>query len=63
MTPFSSQVIYRWLKGTDVKTLFIAKGSPRENGYVESFNGTHRDELLNREIFLSFEEACWLIDR
>jgi transposase InsO family protein len=56
-------VIYRWLKGTDVKTLFIAKGSPRENGYVESFNGTHRDELLNREIFLSFEEACWLIDR
>ena len=39
------------------------KGSPWENGYVESFNGTLRDELLNREIFLSFEEACWVIDR
>ena len=55
---FVSKVICRWLKQADVKTLFIAKGSPWENGYVESFNGTFRDELLNREIFLSFEEAC-----
>ena len=39
------------------------KGSPWENGYVESFNGTLRDELLNREIFLSFKEACWVNDR
>ena len=35
-----------------MKTLFIAKGSPWENGYVESFNGKLRDELLNREIVL-----------
>jgi putative transposase len=60
---FVSKVICRWLKEADVKTLFVAKGSPWENGYVESFNGTLRDELLNREIFLSFEEACWVIDR
>jgi transposase InsO family protein len=60
---FVSKVICRWLKQADVKTLFIAKGSPWENGYVESINGTLRDELLNREIFLSFEEACWVIDR
>ena len=60
---FVSTVICRWLKEADVKTLFIAKGSPWENDYVESFNGTLRDELLNREIFLSFEEACWVIDR
>ena len=53
---FVSKVICRWLKQADVKTLFIAKGSPWENGYVESFNGTLRDELLNREI-LSCEEA------
>ena len=46
-----------------VKTLFIAKGSPWENGYVESFNGKLRDELLNRELFLSLEEARWVIDR
>ncbi len=51
------------MKQADVKTLFIAEGSPWENGYVESFNSTLRDDLLNREIFLSFEEACWVIDR
>ena len=60
---FVSMVICHWPKETDVKTLFIAKGSPWESGYVESFNGTLRDELLNREILLSFEEACWAIDR
>ena len=60
---FVSRVICRWLKEADVKTLFIPKGSPWENGYVESFNGTLRDELLNREIFLILEEACWVIDR
>ena len=34
-----------------VKTLYIEPGSPWENGYVESFNGKLRDELLNLEIF------------
>ena len=38
-------------------------GSPWENGYVESFNGKLRDELLNQEIFLSLEEARWVTDR
>ena len=37
--------------------------SPWENGYGESFNGTLRDELLNREVFLSLEEARWVIER
>ena len=34
-----------------MKTLFIEPGSPWENGYNESFNGTLRNELLKREIF------------
>ncbi len=47
-----------------VKTLFIEPGSPWENGYVESFNGKLRDELLNGEIFYTLREAqviieCW----
>ena len=45
-----------------VKTLFIAKGSPWENGYVESFNSRFRDELLDRELFLSLAEARWVVD-
>jgi putative transposase len=46
-----------------VKTLFIEPGSPWENGYIESFNGKMRDELLNREIFTTLEEARVLINQ
>ena len=60
---FVAKSVRRWLDRAAVKTLFIAKGSPWENGYVESFNGKLRDELLNCELFLSLEEARWLIDR
>ena len=46
-----------------VKTLFIEPGSPWENGYVESFNGKLRDELLNGEIFYTLAEAKVLCER
>jgi putative transposase len=45
-----------------VKTLFIKRGSPWENGYIESFNGKLRDELLNCEIFTTLAEARTLIE-
>jgi transposase InsO family protein len=60
---FAAKAVRRWLAQAEVGTLFIAKGSPWENGYVESAGGKLRDELLNREFFLSLEEACWVIDR
>ena len=60
---FVAQEVRKWLGQADVETLFIAKGSPWENGYVESFNGKFRDELLNRELFLSLAEARWVVDR
>jgi len=46
-----------------VKTLFIEPGSLWENGYIESFNGKLRDELLNREIFITLTEAKILIEQ
>ena len=60
---FVAKTVRRWLQRSDVKTLFISKGSSWENGYVESAGGKLRDELLNRKLFLSLEEARWLIDR
>jgi transposase InsO family protein len=60
---FVARSIRKWLNQAAVQTLFVAKGSPWENGYIESFNGKFRDELLNREIFLSLAEARWVIDR
>jgi transposase InsO family protein len=58
---FTAKAIRRWLGRMDVKTLFIEPGSPWENGYIESFNGKLRDELLNREIFTTLTEAKVLI--
>ena len=48
---FTAKVVREWLARVDVGTLYIEPGSPWENGYIESFNGKLRDELLNLEIF------------
>jgi len=60
---FTARAIRRWLGRLGIKTLFIEAGSPWENGYIESFNGKLRDELLNREIFTTLEEAKVLIEQ
>ena len=60
---FTSKAVRSWLKDLEVTTLFIEPGSPWENGYIESFNGKLRDELLNREIFTTLTEAKILIEQ
>ncbi len=60
---FTAKAIRRWLNRIGVKTLFIEPGSPWENGYIESFNGKLRDELLNREVFTTLTEAKVLIEQ
>ena len=60
---FTAKAVRKWLNRLGVKTLFIEPGSPWENGYIESFNGKLRDELLNREIFTTLEEAKVLIEQ
>jgi putative transposase len=56
-----------WLAEQGVQTAFIEKGSPQQNAFVERFNGTMRDELLNGEEFASVLEARvvisnWLVE-
>jgi transposase InsO family protein len=58
---FTARAVRKWLGSLGVRTLFIEPGSPWENGYIESFNGKLRDELLNREIFTTLTEAKVLI--
>jgi transposase InsO family protein len=60
---FTSDVVRGWLQRLGVKTLYIEPGSPWENGYIESFNGKLRDELLNGEIFDTVIEARIIIER
>jgi len=44
-----------------VRPLFVETGNLRENGFIESFNGKLRDELINREVFATLLEAKSLI--
>jgi transposase InsO family protein len=60
---FTADIIRGWLKRLGVKTLYIEPGSPWENGYIDSFNGKLRDELLNGEIFDTLIEARIIIGR
>jgi transposase InsO family protein len=60
---FASKAVEKWLEASEVETLFVAPGSPWENGYVESFNSKLRDELLDRELFLHIDEVRYVVDR
>ncbi len=60
---FTARRVRDWLSRLGVKTLFIEPGSPWENGYVESFIGKMRDELLNRELFDTLDEAKVMVER
>lgn len=60
---FIARAITRLAEITDVQMLYIAPGSPWENGYAESFHGRLRDELLNAEVFADVREAKALAAR
>ena len=59
---FTARAVKKWLDELGIGTHFIEPGSPWENGYIESFNGKLRNELLNREIFYTLYEAKVLIE-
>ena len=60
---FTAKIVRKWLARMGVQTLFIEPGSPWESGYIESFHGKLRDELLNLEQFDTLWEAQVLIER
>lgn len=59
----TATAVRQFLGELGVETLFIEPGSPWENGYIESFNGKLRDELLNMEIFYTLLESRVLVDQ
>ena len=60
---FTAKAVCKWLGRLAVAPLFIAPGSPWENGYVESFNARLRDEFLDGEIFYTLKEVQVLTER
>ncbi|MDQ1199373.1 putative transposase [Rhizobium sp. SORGH_AS 787] len=61
-TEFTSNAILAWSKDHKVEWHYIAPGKPTQNGYVESFNGRMRDELLDESLFFGLDHARSAID-
>jgi putative transposase len=56
-TEFTSMAILRWSQDRHIDWHYIAPGKPMQNGFIESFNGSFRDECLNETLFSSLPEA------
>lgn len=56
-TEFASRAILKWANDNDVEWHYIDPGKPQQNAFIESFNGSLRDELLNEEMFDSLDDA------
>jgi len=56
-TEFTSRAILRWANDNGVDWHYIDPGKPQQNAFIESFNGSLRDELLNEEWFNSLDDA------
>lgn len=54
---FTSNTILAWADQARVEWHYIAPGKPMQNGFIESFNGRLRDELLNETLFSSLSQA------
>ena len=56
-TEFTSHAILKWVGDNDVDWHYIDPCKPQQNGFIKSFNGSLRDELLNEEIFETLDDA------
>ncbi|MDQ2764403.1 MAG: integrase core domain-containing protein, partial [Pseudomonadota bacterium] len=56
-TEFTCNTMLAWCKDANVEWHFIEPGKPMQNGFVESFNGRMRDELLNETLFFDLDYA------
>jgi len=66
-TEFTCNAMLAWCKDAAIAWHFIAPGKPMQNGFVESFNGRMRDELLNEILFFDLDDArtkiaVWVAD-
>ena len=60
-TELTSNAILKWQEDRKVEWHYIAPGKPMQNGFVESFNGRMRDELLNEHLFYNLRHARNLV--
>jgi hypothetical protein len=56
-TEVTSRATLKWAGENDVDWHYTDPGKPQQNGFIESFNGSLRDQLLNKELFDTLDAA------
>jgi putative transposase len=59
---FIAKEVQHWLAANQIKTIYIAPGTPWQNGFFESFHGRFRDECLSREQLWTLTEARVVVE-
>ena len=57
-----SSVMSNWAANNNVTIKFIQPGKPAQNGYIERFNRTYREEVLNMNLFYDIDHVQAITD-
>ncbi len=57
-----SSVMSNWAANNDVKIKYIQPGKPAQNGYIERFNRTYREEVLDMNLFYDIDHVQAMTD-
>ncbi len=54
---FIAEVLRQWAEKWEIKLVFIQKGKPYQNGLIERFNRTYREEVLDKYAFDALKQV------
>jgi putative transposase len=59
---FIADTLRQWCNDNKIDLLFIQPGRPMQNGYVERFNRSYRQDVLDANLFTNLSEVKMLSD-
>lgn len=64
---FLGEAFVRWAKHAGVAIQYIQPGKPNQNAYIERFNRTYREEVLDQHLFTRLDDvreatSWWMIE-
>ena len=59
---FISSALSEWCLDKGIKLIYIQPGKPMQNGYIERFNRSYREDVLDANLFESIHQARALSD-